>query len=112
MANRHPNAVTQPIIIPAILQTGVVSTIAGTTCGIELDPDQTVWNGRPQDAFVLTWKDCRRPPDSAFLYRAKAWRGRDGRHMVRIQKHHIYNDRMGRRVVILLKVNGQIAYGA
>ena len=79
---------------------------------MHLDPDQEAWDGNPADVFVLPWKDCKRLTDSPFIYRIKAWHGRDGKRKLRVQKHHIYEGRVGRRVILLMKVDGRIVDGA
>ena len=111
MANRHPNALKESVVVPGTLQTGVVSLVSKTACEVAADPDKAEWKGGPTDVYRLTWKEHRRPEGSAFIYKAKAWVGFDGKRRLRIQKHHVYKGRVGRRVVILMRVNGRTLGG-
>ena len=109
MARRKPNSVDQHVVVPNLNQTGMTSAVSKTSCDVTVDSTGAVVQHNLADVFRLTWKD-RGVLGSSFICVSKAWLGFRGRRKLRVQAHHIYNGRVGRRIILLEKVNGRIVY--
>lgn len=105
MANRHPDKLGQKVVVCSRNHTGRVTGLTETTCTVLFDQGGEAEEFAADDVWKLKWKESK--PDGNFLYKAKAWKSIRQRNIFRVQKHLFYNGMLGRRIIILERVNGK-----
>jgi len=103
LANRNPKGIDDYVMVPRLMHTGCVKKIEETLCTVLLDQSGNGEEFQRSEVWKLKWK--ARKVDESFLYIAKAWMS-FGRRKIRVQKHFIYEGMIGRRIIILERVNG------
>lgn len=107
MANKKPTALGQRVCVPEIVQTGTVTVISKTHCEVQIDGVRQRKTFGMGGVWLLTWKETD-PTGGHFLYKAKSWKSYIGNRFFRIQKHHIYKGRIGKRIITLELKNGRV----
>jgi len=110
MARRHPDAINQFVVVPDLAQTGKTVSVSLARCTVKVDQDKDLREHDLSEVYRLTWKDIGLLGEN-FVCRSKAWRGLTGARKLRVQVHHVHEGRVGRRIVILYKVNGETKIG-
>lgn len=103
LANRNPKGLDDFVMVPRLMHTGCVKKIDEAGCTVLLDQSGEENEFQRSEVWKLKWKARR--VDEPFLYIAKAWVS-FGRRKIRIQKHFIHKGLIGRRIIILERVNG------
>ena len=96
------------VVVPDILDTGVVVAEVEGALHVRLDVTGEVEILKRGEVCELSWKQSR--PDGAYLFKAKAWCWRFmGRRKILVQVHRIQdNGSIGPRRVILERSNGRL----
>lgn len=104
LTNRNPNKLGERVVVLSRNHTGTITGLTNRVCTVVFDQGGIAENFPMIDVWKLKWKERR--PDGNFLYKAMAWKSLRQRNILRVQKHLLYNGIIGRRIIILERVNG------